>query len=243
MPFRTIIGHRKLIALLSRSIGRESLPPSLIFAGPSGVGKRMAALATAQALNCLAPITSGPADSPDVDACGTCAACTRIVRGIHPDVLMIEPNDKGNIKIDPVREAIRQSGYRPFEGRRRVTIIESADGLDATGQNALLKVLEEPPASSVFILVTALPDTLLVTVRSRCPLLRFRALATDDVVSALQQHPDRHVAYVLVVVIGVGEGESGADAAVRQQGRPASPAFFEPLLLQGADHIVGREGA
>lgn len=187
MPFRTIIGHRKLIALLSRSIGRESLPPSLIFAGPSGVGKRMAAIATAQALNCLAPIASGPADSPDVDACGTCAACTRIVRGIHPDVLMIEPNDKGNIKIDPVREAIRQSGYRPFEGRRRVTIIESADGLDATGQNALLKVLEEPPASSVFILVTALPDTLLVTVRSRCPLLRFRALATDDVVSALQQ--------------------------------------------------------
>src|SRR6476620_9352921 len=100
MPFRDIIGHRKLVALLSRSIARQSLPPSLIFSGPSGVGKQMAALATAQALNCLA------LDTPEFDACGTCAACARIARGVHPDVLLLEPNDKGNIKIDPVRDAI-----------------------------------------------------------------------------------------------------------------------------------------
>lgn len=187
MPFRSIIGHRKLIALLSRSIARQSLPPSLIFAGPSGVGKRMAAVAVAQALNCLAPVSTGTPDAPDVDACGTCAACTRIARGVHPDVLFLEPNDKGNIKIDAVREAVQRAGFRPFEGRRRVTIIESADGLETAAQNSLLKILEEPPASSVFILVTALPDTLLITVRSRCPLLRFRALSTDDVVAALQQ--------------------------------------------------------
>lgn len=187
MPFRTIIGHRKLVGLLSRSIARQSLPPSLIFAGPSGIGKRMAAVAAAQALNCLKPVASGTADSPEVDGCGTCAACTRIARGVHPDVLILEPNDKGNIKIEFVREAIQRAGYKPFEGRRRVTIIESADGLDTAAQNSLLKMLEEPPPSSVFILVTAFPDTLLITVRSRCPLLRFRALATDDVVSVLQQ--------------------------------------------------------
>ncbi len=187
MPFRTIIGHRTLIGLLSRSTARQSLPPSLIFSGPSGIGKRMAAIATAQALNCLQPVALGTVDSPEVDGCGTCAACTRIARGVHPDVLILEPNDKGNIKIDAVREAVQRAGYRPFEGRRRVTIIESADGLETSAQNALLKMLEEPPASSVFILVTAFPDTLLVTVRSRCPLLRFRALATDDVVSVLQQ--------------------------------------------------------
>ncbi len=187
MPFRTITGHRKLIGLLSRSIARQSLPPSLIFAGPAGVGKRMAAIATAQALNCLQPVTSGADDSADIDACGTCAACTRIARGVHPDVPILEPNDKGNIKIEFVREAIQRAGYRPFEGSRRVTIIESADGLDTAAQNSLLKMLEEPPSSSVFILITAFPDTLLITVRSRCPLLRFRALATDDVVRALQQ--------------------------------------------------------
>src|SRR6187455_3301460 len=115
MPFRDIIGHRKLVALLSRSVARQSLPPSLIFSGPSGIGKQMAAVATAQALNCLARASRAPGaaglDIPEFDACGTCAACTRIARGVHPDVLLLEPNDKGNIKIDPVREAIDRAGY------------------------------------------------------------------------------------------------------------------------------------
>jgi DNA polymerase-3 subunit delta' len=191
MPFRDITGHRKLVALLARSIARQSLPPSLIFSGPAGVGKHMAALATAQSLNCLAPVRGRPdtghPDTPEVDACGVCPACSRIARGVHPDVLILEPNDKGNIKIEPVRDAIDRASYRPFEGRRRVTIVSQADGLETSAQNALLKMLEEPPASSVFILVTALPDTLLPTVRSRCPQLRFRALATDDVVAVLRK--------------------------------------------------------
>ena len=188
MPFRNIIGHRTLVALLSRSVARQTLPPSLILSGPAGVGKRLAALSVAQALNCLEPVRPAAADSPDtleIDACGQCPACTRIARGLHPDVLFLEPNDKGNIKIDPVREVIERSGYRPFEGRWRVTLIDQADALEWSAQNALLKVLEEPPSSSVFLLVTALPDLLLPTVRSRCPQLRFRPLAVSDVARAL----------------------------------------------------------
>jgi DNA polymerase III subunit delta' len=190
MPFRDIIGHRKVVALLSRSIARQSLPPSLIFSGPQGVGKQKTALATAQALNCLQPIHQDAAarDVLPLDACGECAACSRIARGVHPDVLLLAPNDKGNIKIDVVREAIDRAGYRPFEGRRRVTIIDQADGLERSAQNALLKVLEEPPSGSVFLLVTALPDLLLPTVRSRCPQLRFRPLAVSEVAQALTTH-------------------------------------------------------
>lgn len=196
MPFSDIIGHRRLIALLSRSIARETLPPSLILSGPAGVGKRLAAVATAQALNCLSPVrraaaadanTRQPEELLEVDACGQCAACTRIARGVHPDVLTLEPNDKGNIKIDVVREAVDRAGYRPFEGRRRVTLIDQADGLERAAQNALLKVLEEPPPGSVFLLVTALPDVLLPTVRSRCPQLRFRPLEAAEVAQALVQ--------------------------------------------------------
>jgi DNA polymerase-3 subunit delta' len=193
MPFRALIGHRRLIALLSRSIARDTLPPSLILSGPQGVGKRLTALATAQALNCLELLRNDavpPADPAiagplDLDACGRCAACSRIERGVHPDVLTLEPNDKGNIKIDVVREAVERAAYRPFEGRRRVTIIDQADGLENAAQNALLKVLEEPPSGSVFLLVTALPDQLLPTVRSRCPQLRFRPLDPADVAEAL----------------------------------------------------------
>jgi DNA polymerase III subunit delta' len=182
MPFREIIGHRRIVALLARSIARESLPPSLIFAGPAGIGKRLTAIAVSQAFNCLTPVST-----PElaIDACGTCAACTRITRGVHPDVLVIEPGDNGSIKIDQVRELIDRAAYRPFEGRRRAVIVDDADALVPAAQNALLKTLEEPPSRSVFILVTARPDVLLPTVRSRCPRLPFRPLPAEDLGAAL----------------------------------------------------------
>jgi DNA polymerase-3 subunit delta' len=206
MPFRDVIGHRRLIGLLAGSVSRDSLPPSLIFAGPSGVGKRLTALATAQALNCTELVSAGgslskssdrrspalrgggvpgQADSLEVDACGTCAACTRIARGVHADVIVIEPGDSGSIKTEAVRDVIDRAMYRPFEGRRRVVILDDADALVAPAQNALLKTLEEPPSSSTFILVTSRPDLLLPTVRSRCPRLRFRSLGAEDIAMAL----------------------------------------------------------
>jgi DNA polymerase III subunit delta' len=181
VPFRTIIGHRRLVSLLSKAIARQSLPPVLLLAGPSGVGKRRTALAIAQALNCLEPIA---ADS-QLDACGTCASCRRIERGVHPDVIIIEPGDTGTIKVDQVREAIDKAGYRPFEARRRVVIVDEADAMVAAAQNALLKTLEEPPSASVFLLVSSMPDALLPTVRSRTPRLRFGVLAPAEVADAL----------------------------------------------------------
>ena len=182
MPFRDVIGHRRLVGLLARSIHRQSLPPSLIFAGSSGVGKRLTATAVAQTLNCLTPRLAA---DDEVDACGLCAACTRIARGVHPDVLVIEPGDNGSIKIEQIRDAVERTGYRPFEGRRRVVIIDDADALVVAAQNALLKTLEEPPSLSMFILVTSRPDVLLPTVRSRCVHLRFRPLAAREIAEAL----------------------------------------------------------
>jgi DNA polymerase-3 subunit delta' len=176
MPFSDAIdsgaraGNRRLIALLARSVHRGMLPQSLIFSGPAGAGKRQTAVATAQAINCLSPRGEGES----YDACGTCAACTRIAQGMHPDVVIVEPGDSGSIKIEPIREVIKAAGYRPFEGRRRVVIINEADAMAASPQNALLKILEEPPPSSVFILVTARPDMLLPTVQSRCQRVRFQ---------------------------------------------------------------------
>ena len=182
MPFRDVIGHRRLVALLARSVERATLPPSLILAGPAGTGKRLVALSTAQALNCTNPIGFA---KDGRDACGVCAACTRIARNVHADVLVVEPGDNGSIKIDQVRDIIDRSGYRPFEGRTRVVIVDDADALVPAAQNALLKILEEPPSSSVFMLVTSRPDMLLPTVLSRCPRLRFAPLAADEVAAAL----------------------------------------------------------
>jgi DNA polymerase-3 subunit delta' len=185
MPFRAVIGHRRLLDLLSRSVASKTLPPSVILAGPEGVGKRLTATAIAQALNCLSPVSGG--DQLAIDACGACNVCRRIDRGVYPDVHAIVPGETGSIKVEQVREAIDRTMYRPFEGKRRVTIIDNADALMPSAQNALLKTLEEPPASSVFILVTSRPDALLSTVRSRCSLLRFARLAASDVAAVLER--------------------------------------------------------
>jgi DNA polymerase-3 subunit delta' len=181
VPFRdvlTVHGQRRVVELLARSAARASLPPSLIFAGPAGSGKHATAVALAQLLNCPQPRreAAATADSQSplaLDACGECAHCRKIERGVHPDVMMIAPGDSSAIKIDQIRDAVDRAGYRPFEGRRRVVIVDEADAIVAAAQNALLKTLEEPPASSLFVLVTARPDALLPTVRSRCIRLLF----------------------------------------------------------------------
>src|SRR5439155_129169 len=102
MPFRDVVGHRSLIALLARSAEHGSLPPSLIFAGPSGVGKHLLAVATAQALNCLRPCRpgaatkEGPAQST-FDSCCTCPASSRIARGGHADAQLMALSADGSV--------------------------------------------------------------------------------------------------------------------------------------------------
>ena len=232
MSFREVTGHRSLLTLVSRAIAHDSLPPSLIFAGPEGVGKCRVAVAVAAALNCQAPVraqreavaagpgtrggagreradarletsetsaTSDLSDLPDlseifgmldpleIDACGTCPVCRRIGRGVHADVMMIAPGDTGAIKIDQIREATERAAYRPFEGRRRLVIIDDADALVIEAQNALLKTLEEPPSASVFVLVSARPDMLVPTVRSRCQRLQFGRLTAAEVAALLMR--------------------------------------------------------
>jgi DNA polymerase III subunit delta' len=223
MAFRAITGHQPLLALLARATARGSLPPSLIFSGPDGVGKRMAAVALAQALNCERPI-SWP-DESGVSGCGECGVCRRIARGVHADVLVVEPGDTGSIGVDHVREAIDRSAYRPFEGRRRLVILDDADALAAPAQNALLKTLEEPPPASVFVLVTSRPDLLLATVRSRCQQLRFGPLAPGEVADVLMREHD------------MPSAEAHAAAA-------ASDGSIGRALDGGADEVVdAREAA
>jgi DNA polymerase III subunit delta' len=260
MPFRDIAGHRLTLRLLARAVARRSLPPSLLFTGGRGVGKRRTAVALAQALNCLEPradvLLEGGPDSKGttlaLDACGTCAACSRILRGIHPDVITLAPDpEAGNIKVEVVRELIDRVGYRPFEGRWRVVIIDDADTLLDSAQNALLKTLEEPPSSSVFVLVTAQPDALLVTVRSRCPQVRFAPLSAAEIAAHLQSAhamPAREAHATAAASDGsIGIAlESGTEAvtAIRDSARRLLEQLAWPAGVRGrfaaAQMIVGK---
>src|SRR5687767_8224537 len=205
MLLRDIIGHRRLTTLLARAIERESLPPTLLFAGPPGIGKWAVARAAAQAVNCSDPSThsssatqnsnslrAGPLpDHLAIDACGKCRACDRIARGVHVDVIALEPDDRASIKIDVVRDMLGRTSFRPFEGKRRLVLIREADALETQAQNSLLKSLEEPPPGTSFILTTAVPGALLPTVRSRCMRLRFGRLTSVEVAAALVRDHDR----------------------------------------------------
>jgi len=180
--FSSVSGHRRLLSLLSRAIARDTLPPALLLAGPAGIGKRRVAMAIARTVNCLDPRSTSEFER---DACGKCASCRRIERGVHPDVIVVEPGDTGAIKIEAVRDVVDRAGYRPFEGRRRVVILDEADALVVPAQHALLKTLEEVPPASIFLLVSSMPDALLPTVLSRCPRLRFGPLSAAEIAAVL----------------------------------------------------------
>jgi DNA polymerase-3 subunit delta' len=183
--FAEIVGHRRLVRLLSIAASRATVPPTLLFVGADGVGKWRVAQTVTAAVNCLSPVTG---EEIPYDACGTCAACSRIARGMHVDVLALEPDEKASIKIDAVRDLLSRIGFRPFEGRRRFVLIREADALEPQAQNALLKSLEEPPPSTSFILTTSVPGVLLPTVRSRSMRMAFGRLTQDEVAGVLVAH-------------------------------------------------------
>lgn len=170
--------NRRNLARLVRT-GRGS--GSFLFSGMDSLGKKMTALWYACLLNCR---ESQP-------PCGHCRSCRIILSGQHPDVFVVEKDpERKVITIEQVRKTIIDGVlYKPFEGRFRVFIVDDAHLMNDQSQNALLKVLEEPGAGVVIILVTSRPQELLGTIVSRCRRFRFFPLAKDHMAEVLKSRP------------------------------------------------------
>jgi len=170
MPFATIIGHEKQIGFLKEMIRQRRLPHALLFFGPEGVGKRQVAFAFAQAVNC-----------PEFheDTCGKCQSCRKIAHNCHPDVVALKPVGQF-IKIQAIRELKGQTRFKPWEGGKRVILIDEAHKMNEEAANALLKLLEEPPADNIFLLVTSRADKIPATILSRCQQVRFSPLTEEN---------------------------------------------------------------
>ncbi|MEZ5290835.1 MAG: DNA polymerase III subunit delta' [Vicinamibacterales bacterium] len=232
MPFRSILGHRHLTALLMRAVERGSVPATLLFAGPAGVGKWRVARALAEAVNCQAPAGG--------DACGECRSCGRIARDVHVDVLALVPDETGKIKVDVVRDALERCAFRPFEGLRRVVLVREADALMEQAQNALLKSLEEPPPATMFVLTSAAPDSLLRTVRSRTMRLTFGRLPAEDVERILVRDHEVPAAEAHRLAM-LADGSVGAALALGSDSLAGTrEAATDLLRAAGAPDMAGR---
>jgi DNA polymerase-3 subunit delta' len=165
-----LVGQEHAVGVLERALGTGRVPHAYLFEGPTGTGKRTAALALALALDCEAPVTGGGGSAV---ACGSCETCRRILAGTHPDVLTFAPEGT-QIVMDQAQEIVALGQRRPHEARARVIILDDADRLNANAANCLLKTLEEPAPGTHLVLVTAAPDRVLATIRSRTQRVRFR---------------------------------------------------------------------
>lgn len=187
--FDKLIGNDHIKTILKRFISNSRVPNSLLFTGEEGIGKRLFALEFAKSFVCHNPQNG--------EACDKCRACLRAGkftfpsaddRDEHKKVIFSELADIGmviaykrNILVDAIRDLEREANFRPFEAASRFFIINNADKMNAEASNALLKTLEEPPASSHIFLVTSRPTALLPTIRSRVQTLRFAPVETEKI--------------------------------------------------------------
>lgn len=137
---------------------QSRLPQTILLVGEAGCGKFDLAKKLTAALLCTASRHQ---------PCGKCIACHKVQEGIHPDVIIIDEEDK-EIRVERARELRAQVNVLPNDGERRVSLIRHAHRMNRMAQNALLKTLEEPPKYAFFILMTEQPEALLQTIRSRC---------------------------------------------------------------------------
>lgn len=192
--FKDILGQERAKKILKNSLIKGTISHAYLFSGHEEVGKRLTALTFAKALNC---------QGETEDSCDGCQSCKKIDNFNHPDLSIIKPEnediktgtiselrqDKGStagnkasksIKIETIKELQRRLSFKPYEGKKKVVIIDGADNMTNEAANAFLKTLEEPPGETVIILITSNFHMLLPTVVSRCQIIKFSPLSAEN---------------------------------------------------------------
>jgi len=244
MRFSEIVGQERAIRTLRETLRSGRIPNAYLFEGPWGVGKTRTALALAAALVCR---------TGSDEACGVCDACVRVARFQHPDVRFLFPvmtdaddpesigemlaevagdphhvftyEKASSIRIGITRDILRELSFRPYEGRRRVIVLRDADRMREDQYSAMLKSLEEPGASTLWVLTTSRSHRLPPTIRSRCLKVRFRALTEAEISSYLEER------------VGLGVGPSRLLAAL------ASGSLARALTMRGENVASLRDDA
>jgi len=226
-----LFGHDEAVAAFRESLDAGRLHHAWLLSGPEGIGKAL--FARKAALRVLAA-GQGRLDSPGLDVADDHPAAKLMAAGSHPDLMQLErlPKDNGagdlarSITVDQVRSLSRLFATTASLSPWRVVIIDAIDDLERPAANALLKNLEEPPPSSLFLLVSHASERLLPTIRSRCRQLRLSALGDDAMTSALR------------VALPDADAREIAELKAAGDGSPGRALQFRGLDIAGLDRAM-----
>lgn len=216
MALKDIMGQSRALRILFGTLRRDRVPSAALLTGNSGIGKKLAAINYAKAINCLHPI--------DLDCCDKCISCKKIDSEVHPDVSVInQPTNE--IKIEEIRKVEEKLSLKPFEGKRKVVIIDDADTMNIYAANAFLKTLEEPPLNSHILLISFNPDKIIDTIRSRCMEVHFYPLHAEQCKQVILKH-----------------AEANADEGFAKRAKPALNGTIKDEMDYTLKITAGRPG-
>lgn len=176
-----VYGHKEEKSFLQKYIGANERPHALLFVGPSGLGKKKLALEFAKTMLCL----NGCGD----DDCDSCKSINILENSYaHPDLIIVGvEEDYTSIRIEQVKELISKAAFAPVLSADKICIVEDADKMTDAAMNSFLKLLEEPAAGWIFILLAESEEKMLSTILSRVARLRFKAVPEEDFLKALAE--------------------------------------------------------
>lgn len=230
MGFEQLLGNERLKENLTGSLRRGHISHFYLICGPEGSGKHTLARLLAAAILC------GKPDAP----CGSCNPCRKVLDGNHPDFITVTDPEHKNIAVKIVREIRDDMFIRPNEAEHKIYLF--AQDLGTEGQNALLKVLEEPPKYGVFMLLTDNPEKILPTVRSRCTELKLTALPEESLRNALQHRFPEASMEDMTAAISRSGGFLGQAIRILESGEAVSPqtaAFAESFAARDVLALTG----
>ena len=234
----SIVGHDEQIAAFAAALGGARLHHAWLLAGPRGIGKASFAAIAAHLY-----LEGGGVDPFVIDRDSSTARL--IAAGSHPDYALLERIERldkdgeptgdraRNISVDQVRGLARLFGTTPTFSPRRAVVIDAIDDMEPSAANALLKSLEEPPAETLFLIVSHSPGRLLPTIRSRCRVLRFQPLDDDVMTSLLRSQLDDVSPEEIAAVSRAADGAPGRAIALAGLGVAAMDKAMDAIVATG----------
>ena len=211
MGFESLLGNARLKENLRSGLARNRVSHFYLLSGPEGSGKKTLAKLLSAALLCKGQ------EKP----CMQCPACRKVMADTHPDVITVKDDEHKNVAVKIVRRVRDDMFVKPNEGDRKIYLFPQELGVE--GQNALLKVLEEPPAYAVAILLTENPEKILTTVRSRCTELPLQALSREEMLPVLKEEYPEAEETLLQGAMARSGGYLGQAKALLEEGSVVSP--------------------